>query len=90
MDTEKNTGKLQAFEMWLDGDNFLGVAVAESKERALEITPSFFKTSIVARTTNKGINLSKERFIKVDYLEDSTVKAMGYKSKDALALGIWW
>lgn len=90
INTENNTEELQAYEMWLDGDNFLGIAIAKSKERALEITPSFFKDKVVARSTKKVNDLSTERFIKIDHLDDSTVSAMGYKSKDALSLGIWW
>lgn len=82
--------KLQAYEMWLDGDNFLGIAIAESKERALEITPTWFPESVVARTTDKVADLSKEQFVRIAYMEDSTVQSMGYRSKDALTLGMWW
>ena len=42
---------MKAFEMWLDGDNFLGIAVAENEERAIEITPSYFKKGIVSCET---------------------------------------
>ncbi len=83
---------MKAYDVTLDGDNFIGIAVASSRDRAIEmgINNSWGgnKKNISARETSDVLNMDIERFIKTEFIDDNRAVEMGYKSVHHLSLGI--
>lgn len=80
---------LKKYALWLDGDNFIGIAHAESKEEALELCGNSFKEHI--KVLERGISSRQEKsFDDCDDADIEDVKKAGFKSREHAALGLFW